>query len=227
MNTPTSDCRRAFSLVELLVVIAIIALLISILLPALAGARTASREILALANARTLAQTFGTYLNENDDTYPYISAASDPQLGGIDVTFVQWYPEGTLIGTDDRFMLSWAWPGPIASVAPWEQHYETWVSPGKDTRLPPSFDQRPEDAQAEEDISWRLSNTFLADPALFTDDATLTDEPWRAIRQTEVTFPTQKVLAWDTHLAYRTKRPELIDGHWNANTPMAFVDGHA
>ncbi len=219
---------RAFTLIELMVSIAIIALLISILLPALAGARQSGRRVLALSNARTLGQTFDTYLGQNDDAYPFVPGISDPNFGGTEVVFVQWWPTGTMIGTDDPFMLSWAWPGVVSSIAPWTEHYATWVSPGRSTDLPVSYDDRPDDdREADQDISWRLSNAFLADPKLWGDQPIDTPRSLlRAVRASEVVFPASKVLAWDTHLAYITKRPDLVDDHWDAPTPMVFADGH-
>jgi len=52
-----------FTLIELLVVIAIIALLISILLPALNGAREKGRTVKCMANTRQLSQSHAMYLD--------------------------------------------------------------------------------------------------------------------------------------------------------------------
>jgi prepilin-type N-terminal cleavage/methylation domain-containing protein len=55
--------QRGFTLIELLVVIGIIALLMSILLPTLAGARRTARATLGVANMRSLSQVMFIYTN--------------------------------------------------------------------------------------------------------------------------------------------------------------------
>jgi prepilin-type N-terminal cleavage/methylation domain-containing protein/prepilin-type processing-associated H-X9-DG protein len=63
----TGPTGLGFTLIELLVVIAIISILISILLPSLAGARRASRSTLCLSNLRQLGTGWNVYSDENRD----------------------------------------------------------------------------------------------------------------------------------------------------------------
>lgn len=62
-----SPIRRAFTLIELLLVIGIIALLISILLPAIGKARNASRMSVCMSNMRQLAVASFTYGADSKD----------------------------------------------------------------------------------------------------------------------------------------------------------------
>ncbi len=62
--------QAGFTLVELLVVIAIIALLMSVLMPALARVRKQAKTALCLSNLKQLAACFSMYANENDGFFP-------------------------------------------------------------------------------------------------------------------------------------------------------------
>lgn len=61
---------KGFTLIELLVVITIIALLVSILMPALNKAKQQAYAVNCMANEKSIGQGMMQYLAEHDDTYP-------------------------------------------------------------------------------------------------------------------------------------------------------------
>ena len=73
--TSCRSARRAFTLVELLVVIGIIALLISILLPALNRARESARRVTCSTHLQQMGQAYAMYGVENRNWLP---ACYDP-----------------------------------------------------------------------------------------------------------------------------------------------------
>jgi prepilin-type N-terminal cleavage/methylation domain-containing protein len=79
--------RRAFTVVELLVSIAVIALLISLLLPALGAAREQARRVQCAGNLRSLAAAFEAYCHDNRGKFPGV--ASIPQL---EWDWIYWAP---------------------------------------------------------------------------------------------------------------------------------------
>src|SRR5947209_4101077 len=69
--------RYGFTLIELLVVIGIIALLISILMPALHAARERANQIKCQSNLRTLMLAFTYFANDHRQHLPGTNASMD------------------------------------------------------------------------------------------------------------------------------------------------------
>ena len=80
-----SKTQKGFTLIELLVVIAIIGILASMLLPALAKAKTRANRIKCVSNLKQVGSAYKAFANDNNDRYPWLLEAKDEtaQGGGV------------------------------------------------------------------------------------------------------------------------------------------------
>ena len=90
--------RRGFTLIELLVVIAIIALLLSVILPALQKAKDAARMVICASNQRQVVNSVLAYQTSNDSILP-------PAVAGVQKT-----PFTGKVTTNTDDVLSWHRP---------------------------------------------------------------------------------------------------------------------
>jgi prepilin-type N-terminal cleavage/methylation domain-containing protein/prepilin-type processing-associated H-X9-DG protein len=115
---------HGFTLVELLVVIAIIALLMSILMPALSRAREQAKDVLGKSNLRQWGTVFAMYVGDNegyfDTGWPHAAGEDGFYAGGHHwpVTLLPYYgnrelrfcPAAKRSLTVERRAAFWAWP---------------------------------------------------------------------------------------------------------------------
>jgi len=102
--------NSAFTLIELLVVVSIIALLVSILMPALAKAREQGQRALCLVHTKGMTTGWLLYASDNDDKL--VSGKTRPirQLGSTNPPVFEWNPVAVFNG-DPAYYPDKTWIG--------------------------------------------------------------------------------------------------------------------
>src|SRR2546429_208488 len=99
---PNSATNRAFTLVELLVVIGIIAVLISVLLPALGRAREHANSAACLSNLRQIGMAAFMYAQQNKGQLPL---GAGTKGGGTLQKFLDWSLDGGIALANGKFTI--------------------------------------------------------------------------------------------------------------------------
>jgi len=202
--------KRAFSLVELLVVIAVLAVLLSILLPALSMAKRTSQILKSKSNVRSLYGLVAIKVEQNGGEF----LALDPDRS--DYTIPYW--EGVMMGGGHWSATGFLWP------LPYEFTPDDLGSP--DVLASPGAFLDPESAAPR--IDYALTSTVLGSPRLWSCEQNITEEDLprlrRPVSMSVVALPSMKAAMWDRALGWidepETDGPDLAE-----RTPVCAFDG--
>lgn len=177
---------------EVLVVILVIGLLIGLTIPAMASVRARAALTKSIANLHSLSLTMHAY-HDRYGAYPYMN---DAQV----LTFTPTDQQPSLrVGISPAWDVERYWVCLMHDVAPWREHYQSWISPGlaRDKGrawLPPG--SGPDASGTGIDPSYRLTNAVLATSATWSatreGDAAMGPQ-----RDDSFTQPSAKVLMFD------------------------------
>lgn len=205
------ESRPGFTLIEILVVLAIVLVLIAITLPALAGARVAGLRSVTRSNIRQSAVSMFVYTDTHRGAFPWRNASDwiplDPPSPDGSVSFSVVVP---------YFNLFFFWQGLMHGVAPWSEHYRSWLAGGVRHGEPPW--RSPEGGYLFP--SFHLAEAFLARPELWRSDAQEDDTLYRPVFAKDVLFPSQKAMM----LTSRQALPPPVSEP-DPKTILAMADG--
>lgn len=206
--------RVGFTLVEVMVSLGVIALLLAILVPTLRGARKSAEEVVALSNLRGIGVVFERYTQANRGFYPFIQSGSSLQI----------HPPGEETGLslviDDPWVARYAWVTTMHEVAPWREHYATWVNRQPGRSVQPPWGDALSGGFYPRWPSYEYSNSFVADPGVWREGGPPSD-PFKPQRASSTAHPGAKVLVFDAWREY------LRDPRVEARRGVLTADGAA
>lgn len=223
---PRGD-RNGFSLIEVLIALGVIGLLIGILVPMLGRARGQTLEIVSLSNTRGVISTLASHATSSGDRFPFPLQTTTGNNGTTFYGPFYWTPSGEpdgdagSVGYGSIWYFASIWPLIVRDVAPWTEHYGTWISPGH-PKLASNPDSEPLWSRGAPGVSYHYSTAFMVSPRLLEENAPAEWSLIQPTRSSMVAYPASKVIAFDADRSYLA-RGIGDSSRW----PTGFVDGSA
>ncbi|MFG0274219.1 MAG: hypothetical protein ACF8QF_04095 [Phycisphaerales bacterium] len=224
--------RRGATLRDTLTGVGVLAVLLVVSVLYLTRGGVEAAEAKSLANLRQIGEGFASYTTFSDGRFPFIEAGEDLPLGPSAPAPTQRIGDGGA----PVWARETLWFARVPVGDTWSEGAEVARSPGSAPLAFP-LDGRPEAWGTSSSVSYRYSNSFVADPdswpiagaapsePLSADlEAALPGEPgvFRATRVAEVAFPSRKTLLYDADRAYLGADPGP-----ESTRPVLFVDNSA
>lgn len=208
-----------------MVAISVLAVLLALAVPVLSRARDAARQLQCVANLSSIGKTVELWAMRHRGVFPWVRGGD-----GTYYPYGSHAPPGTGATIPQPYSLAIQWPLIVQDVAPWEEHYASWICPGsprvKDSpwiidSSKPSYDP----SRMYVMTSYAYSHSFVADPKRWSPNGPPLSaaEAIRPVLLSEALHPSLKVMFFDveySHLSQRAFRRRDA-------APLLFADAHA